>query len=57
MLSLIYITFREHCMFEWFIQSINNNNLKLNKKIQIIIVDGFLQNCLDINKRRQYFLN
>ena len=56
MLSLIYITFREHCMFDWFIESIfNQSNLELNKQIQIIIVDGFLQNCVDINKRRQYF--
>lgn len=43
MLSIVYITFREHCKFEWFIDSlVKQSDSSLRKNIQIIIVDGFL---------------
>lgn len=57
MLTIIYITFREHCMFEWFIeplkQSIAENNF--NFPIQIVVVDGFLYDSPDKTVRREYF--
>lgn len=57
MLSIIYITFRENCMFEWFIEplrkSINDNGF--NFPIQIIVVDGFLYESPDKTSRREYF--
>ena len=56
MISIIYITFRENCKFEWFIQSLlSQSDENIRSKIQIIIVDGFLYNCLDENERRKYF--
>ena len=43
MLSIVYITFRENCKFEWFISSlIRQSDESLRKQIQIIIVDGIL---------------
>lgn len=52
MLSLIYLTFRENCKFEYFIDSIlRQSNSEINSKIQIIIVDGFLYNCDNPDKR------
>ena len=57
MLSIIYITFRENCMFEWFIEplrkSITDNGFTV--PIQIIVVDGFLYECSDKVQRREYF--
>jgi glycosyltransferase involved in cell wall biosynthesis len=57
MLSIIYITFRENCRFEWFIEplrkSIADNGFTV--PIQIIIVDGFLYECPDKTQRREYF--
>jgi hypothetical protein len=56
MLSIIYITFRENCKFDWFIQSlIKQSDENIRSKIQIIIVDGFLNNSLNENDRRKYF--
>jgi len=43
MLSIVYITFRQHCKIEWFIQSlIKQTDTELRKQIQIIVVDGIL---------------
>lgn len=57
MLTLIYITFRENCMFEWFIEplrkSIADNGITI--PIQIVVVDGFLYECSDKSLRREYF--
>jgi hypothetical protein len=57
MLSIIYITFRENCMFEWFIEplrkSIADNGFTV--PIQVIVVDGFLYECSDKIHRREYF--
>ena len=57
MLSIIYITFRENCMFEWFIEplrkSITDNGF--NFPIQIVVVDGFLYESPDKTARREYF--
>ena len=40
MLSIVYITFRENCKFEWFLQSlIQQTDEDLRSRIQIIIVD------------------
>lgn len=58
MLTIIYITFREHCRFEWFIEpllkSIADN---VSIPIQIVVVDGYLYECshLDQTARRDYF--
>jgi hypothetical protein len=60
MISIIFITFRENCKFEWFIQSLMNQCNKINFfLIQIIIVDGFLQylNNEKEQERRTYFSN
>jgi len=41
MLSIIFITFREECKFDWFIKSlISQSNEEIRSVIQIIIVDG-----------------
>ena len=41
MLSIVYITFRENCKFEWFIDSLVQQSTKeLRDQIQIIVVDG-----------------
>lgn len=59
MLSIIYITFRENCMFDWFIEplrkSIADNGITI--PIQIVVVDGFLYECPDKAGRRDYFAN
>ena len=58
MLSIIFITFRECCKFEWFIQSILHQTTEnLRKHIQIIVVDGVLENFKDQSERRKYFFN
>ena len=57
MLTLIYITFRENCMFEWFIEplrkSIADNGITI--PIQIVVVDGLLYEYSDKSLRREYF--
>jgi hypothetical protein len=58
MISIIFITFRENCKFEWFIQSlIQQSDQYIRSLIQIVIVDGLLQNLNDTeqNIRKQYF--
>lgn len=58
MISIIFITFRENCKFDWFIQSlIKQSHENIRSSIQIIIVDGFLQylDTTQENLRRQYF--
>lgn len=57
MLSIIYITFRENCMFEWFIEPLKKSIAEngFNFPIQIIVVDGFLYECPDKTARREYF--
>ena len=58
MISIIFITFRENCKFEWLIQSlIKQSGENIRSLIQIIIVDGFLQslNNIEQNIRKQYF--
>lgn len=64
MLSIVYITCREFCHFEWFIQSlIHQSDADLRSKIQIIIVDGLLGDCEHIDgsdaciARKNYFAN
>lgn len=59
MISIIYITFREHCKFEWFIQSLlKQSNENIRSKIQIIIVDGLLyDNNTNEDERKKYFSN
>jgi len=59
MLSLIYITFRENCRFEYFIEPLlkSIDECQINIPIQIIIVDGYLFECSDKIARRQYFAN
>ena len=57
MISIVYITFRENCMFNWFIDSLNIQSTDDIKKIlQIIIVDGYLNDDNSIS-RREYFSN
>jgi hypothetical protein len=58
MLSIIFITFRTNCKFEWFIQSlIRQTTEELRPLIQIIIVDGILDTYDEniINDRKQLF--
>ena len=48
MLSIVYITFRQHCKIEWFIQSlVQQTDTELRKQIQIIVVDGILNEVDD----------
>jgi hypothetical protein len=54
MLSIVYITFRENCKFEWFIDSlVQQTDEALRKDIQIIVVDGILHdpNCNESDRR------
>ena len=45
MLSIVYITFRENCKFEWFIDSLVQQSIPEQREfIQIIVVDGLLDN-------------
>jgi hypothetical protein len=56
MLSLIYITFRENCQFQWTFDALMNQvDILLRPKIQLIIVDGMLQYSENSNNRRAYF--
>ena len=58
MISIIFITFRENCKFDWFIQSlIKQSDENIRSLIRIVIVDGFLQylNNTEENIRRLYF--
>lgn len=56
MLSLIYITFRENCQFQWtFDALVNQVPENLRSSIQLVIVDGMLQHDETALKRRQAF--
>ena len=55
MLSIVYITFRENCKFEWFIDSlVHQSDENLRKGIQIIIVDGILESNVNESERRSF---
>lgn len=55
MISIVYITFRENCRFEWFIESLcNQATAEQMGQIQLIIVDGYLFES-DQPVRRAYF--
>jgi len=56
MLSIVYITFRENCKFEWFIKSLLNQCLpEVKHFIQIVVVDGILEDpTIPETKRRKY---
>jgi hypothetical protein len=55
MISIVYITFRENCRFEWFIESLmNQTNDEQRATLQLIVVDGFLFGS-DEERRRAYF--
>jgi len=59
MLSIVYITFRENCKFEWFIDSLlQQTDADLRKWIQIIIVDGLLYDpTVSESDRRNFIKN
>ena len=60
MISIIFITFRENCKFDWFINSlIKQSTQQMRENIQIIVVDGLLQKLYDTEEknRRKYFLD
>jgi glycosyltransferase involved in cell wall biosynthesis len=55
MISIVYITYRENCGFEWFIESLcNQATAEQRAQIQLIIVDGLLFES-DQPVRRAYF--
>ena len=57
MLSIVYITFREHCKFEWFIGSLlAQTDENLRKSIQIIVVDGILYSTDVTESDRRTFI-
>jgi len=59
MLSIVYITFREHCKFEWFVDSLlAQTDESLRKSIQIIVVDGLLHDpAVTESDRRDFIKN
>lgn len=63
MISIVYITFREECKFEWFITSIIKQYQEqyFNFKIQIIVVDGLFDTrdkdfFMNMIKEKEHFL-
>jgi len=51
-LSIIYITFREHCKFEWFIHPLIRQTAQYDRsKMEVIVVDGFLDNTNQAERR------
>ena len=54
MLSIVYITFRENCKFEWFVESLYKQRTIHSGAIELIIVDNIL-NDPTVLKRRQTF--
>ena len=58
MLSIVYITFRENCKFEWFIESlVKQSTQEQRASIQIIVVDGILESGIDESERRTFIKN
>jgi hypothetical protein len=57
MLSIVYITFRENCKFEWFVDSlVHQSTPEQRSSIQIIIVDGLLHDPVIPEADRRKFV-
>ena len=51
-LSIIYITFRENCKFEWFIHPLIRQTAQYDRsKMEVIVVDGFLDDTNQAERR------